>query len=362
MNGEGDLLSQAVAEVLTPVYGVDEEWPADKLQTKVVSYFANPAKKLETRQPWNKILQEYADKSMGTLFQVFAERPWFRDVDFLSVLDAGFRSAVPARVLNRVDNQALNEAVVAEYDKVYKSNMAGYIMWDACSEVTDGEEATKKIWNHLQKAWDNAKARVPDALDGDMLGYVEEFVRDWVRGTLAKLTLEVLNEDACAHLFTALMENMVLPVEFTTGLEEMPSDWKDAANAVVLEICALASAGELPDEPAEPPKKKKKTAASWEDDSHSSQKFPPNKFENPRAFAQATGQYGAAGGKGFRGRGRPRGHPRCVQGPECVGNPGDKCYRHTDGDVPGDIYCSCCWDIFAESDPTLEANYLRRRE
>ena len=24
----------------------------------------------------------------------------------------------------------------------------------------------------------------------------------------------------------------MLPVQFTTGLEEMPSDWKDAANAV----------------------------------------------------------------------------------------------------------------------------------
>lgn len=354
------MLSSACAEVLTPVYGVDEEWPAEKLQSKVVSYFQNPAKKLDIRQPWNKILKEYAEKSMGTLFQVFGERPWFRDVDFLSVLDAGFRSAVPARILSRVDNQTLNEAVVATYDEFYKTNMAGYIMWDCVSEVSDGDEGTKKIWTQLQKAWENAKARLPETLDGDMLGYVEEFVRDWVRGTLAKLTLEVLNEDACAHLFTALMDNMVLPVDFTTGLEEMPSDWKDAANAVVLEICALAAAGELPDEPAPPAKKRKKAAAaSWDEPAAANSKaFPPNKFDNPRAFAQAT----AYGGKGFRGRGRPRGHPRCVQGPECVGNPGDKCYRHTDGDVPGDIYCQACWDIFAESDPTLEANYLRRRE
>lgn len=375
-----DLLSQAVAEVLTRAYFYDEQYPADKLQAKVTSYFHKAGKSLDMRQPWQKLLTEYTDNAMGSLFQAFGEKPWFKDVDFLAVLDAGFRNAMPYRVLNSVDNNQLNSAVVTEYDKSYKRKIAWYIMYDKCAEVTASEDDAKKVCKILKTAWDNAKLRMPEYLEGDMLLYVEEFVRDWATGTISKLTLKVLNEDACAHLFAALMENMVLPTEFTLGLEEMPGEWKDRASAVVIEVCSLASVGELPEyQPVEPPKKKKKAAVNdWDEDPHQfpSQQGPPHKFDDPRGYAKYMQNIGMGkgmgkgigkgigkyGGKGLKGWRKPRGHPRCIQGPDCVGDPQDYVYRHSnDSVVKGDIYCASCWDIFAE-DETLEANYLRRHE
>ncbi|CAJ1345369.1 unnamed protein product, partial [Effrenium voratum] len=49
------------------------------------------------------------------------------------------------------------------------------------------------------------------------------------------------------------------------------------------------------------------------------------------------------------------GHPLCTQQEDCVGDAASALVQHVDDDVPGDIYCSACWAIFADADETLNA-------
>lgn len=363
-----EALRGAVLEVMGPVFPVEDEWTQEKLEEKVVGYFKNAAKKIETRQKWEVVLREYSEKALGTIFQVFGERPWFRTVDFLPALDAGFRRSVPARVLNKLADQVLTEAIVAEYERVYEHNIRGYVIWDAAAEHTNSEEAKKKVWTGLEKAYALSSAELPDQIEepDEVVKALHSLLEHWIHDLISRLgdsRDEYLPEDVAIQMFGSLVENNVLPSALTTQLGDVSSLLPH------IDACVRAAyAGEDPStpKPAQPSKKRKKAEEPEMPSSKVARKgggprqpgLPPSQMQMQNGGA--WGQKGKGGGKGKRGGGR--GHPRCVQGKQCCGSYEDCLYRHMDGDVRGDMYCQACWEQFYDADNTLEADFLRRHE
>lgn len=40
---------------------------------------------------------------------------------------------------------------------------------------------------------------------------------------------------------------------------------------------------------------------------------------------------------------------------DCLGDTNSALVQHLDNNVPGDIYCTACWAVFADADESLDA-------
>mmetsp|Transcript_43010 Transcript_43010/g.108097 ORF Transcript_43010/g.108097 Transcript_43010/m.108097 type:complete len:163 (-) Transcript_43010:50-538(-) len=71
----------------------------------------------------------------------------------------------------------------------------------------------------------------------------------------------------------------------------------------------------------------------------------------PAAAAEAVDEEGAAASEDEK---KPRRHPKCASGEECLGSPDDGLMQQTFLGTYGDLFCMSCWDMLKGADPSLE--------
>jgi len=372
--GDEDLVGPAVSEALAPVGHLEEEWDLSKLEKRIRQYFRNGAKGLEFEsKPWSELVEEYADKVFASIFQALSDRHWLSQADFLFVLDAGVKETFPARVLNGVPMHIFERAVLNANDRAFEEQRYLPLLWETIQENLQGPKIRKKSYDAFEEGRKNAAG-----CTGDEAGSpVATFLQAWIHNTIARLSADtggmpdsILEPQQCAYLFHALIGQGALPLPLVMEQGVPPPGWP-FVDQVVGQAYAQAGCG-VPHfmKGGGKSKGKGKAAgcgckgfggkaggkASYGANGNggcgaAGAKRAPS---GATAGSDAKRPKGDAGGKG-KGAGVVKCNPHCIQQEDCVGNSATDLVQHVDGDTAGDVYCSACWAVFADADPSLTA-------
>ncbi|CAK9033334.1 unnamed protein product [Durusdinium trenchii] len=406
-----DFLSAAVTQALEPILTQETEWDQAKLEKRVKQYFRNAAKNLEFNvKPWQELVEEYCDHVFASLFQALKERPWLTQVDFLMVVDAGVKELFPPYLLQHVPQLVFEQQVLSAHDRAFEEQRFAPMLWDTLFERIEDKAQKSRIYNALEAA------RKEAAMMSGEANAVENFLKAWVACSLremlsqSKVPLEQdLPPELCRDIFHALIEAGALPLPLTQ--EGVPPE-----SLVILDQAIEDGyAGNLPVPPAPTPKPKGKTApAAYRPPTQNSVYKEPRVPTSapvfngkggatlglPRPAVSVAKGAGAAKGAGqftprtpgwqnpfsSQGQKRPleqsfgggknggaappakwqkkpdlsqmnfaRGHHLCTQKEDCIGDNQSALVQHVDDGVPGDLYCTACWAVFADADETLNA-------
>lgn len=387
--GSEDLIGPALSEALAPVVHLELEWDAAKLEKRIAKYFRSGAKGLEfDSKPWSELVEEYADKVFASIFQALSDRHWLSQADFLFVLDAGVKETFPPEVLGGVPQNLFERAVLNANDRAFEEQRYLPMLWDTITEMLQGPKIKKKAYDAFEEGRKNAAGCTGDEA-GSSIG---TFLQAWVHNTIARLAEtsngmpdSILEPQTCAHLFHALVGRGAMPLPLVYECGEPPEGWPFIDQAVG-QAYAHAGCGMPMNMKGVKGKGKGKASgkASGKAPRSAAPRTPPM-GPAPPSKAAGRGGFGKAGGKAAGGADngtgtkralevpdiadakRPRAggkgkaggvevkNPHCVQQEDCVGTAETDLVQHVDGDVAGDVYCSACWNVFAEADPSLTA-------
>eukprot|EP00435_Cladocopium_sp_Y103_P036655 s2141_g9.t1 len=411
-NWQEDQLSAAVTQALEPILPQETEWDQAKLEKRVKQYFRNAAKNLEFHvKPWQELVEEYADHVFASLFQALKERPWLMQVDFLMVVDAGVKELFPPYILQHVPQVVFEQQVLSAHDRAFEEQRFAPMLWDTLFERIEDKQQKTRIYNAMEAARKEAATVTGEG------NPVEDFVKAWVACSLREvqsqcnLPLEqALPSDLCRDIFHALFEAGALPLPLTQ--EGQPPD----GLIIIDQAIEDGYAGTLPVPPA--PEKPKSWAGKSKASPGNAYRAPSsNVYKEPRASPTVAygNTYGQGQGKGGKGALRPAtaakgfapakaagpkgggftfgqkrpleqsfeaggggkanggkyapakwqktqqlpnlacGNPACTQMEDCLGDTNSALVQHLDNNVPGDIYCTACWAVFADADESLDA-------
>merc|ERR1711862_123288 len=86
---DSDQIATAVAETVAEIIQYETEWDDTKIEKHIRQYIRKSAKKLAFgQQPWQELVNEFADNFFASIFLVFSERTWLAYADFFVVVDA----------------------------------------------------------------------------------------------------------------------------------------------------------------------------------------------------------------------------------------------------------------------------------
>jgi len=213
--GEGgsSKLSDAIAEVAAAIAPMETEWDQAKLEKKLYEYFRKGAKGMEFRGALPKLVNEYADNVMGTVFSALGDREWLNSgqADFLLCLDAGVKESFPPRIVGRMQQAEFEQLVLGAYDRAFDEQRFCPILSEAVPQVVSGPKIKKKVWNSVDTGRKDAVAT--GTVD------VDEFTTQWINasvGHLAQATQgspkDTMEPELCTQLFTVLLEGNGLPL------------------------------------------------------------------------------------------------------------------------------------------------------
>ncbi|CAJ1390126.1 unnamed protein product [Effrenium voratum] len=385
-----DQLSAAVTQALEPIIALETEWDQAKLEKRIKQYLRNAAKNLDFQtKPWHELIEEFADQVFSSIFQALKERSWLPQVDFLMVIDAAVKELFPPYLLQSVPQQLFEQQVLHAHDRAFEEQRFAPMLWDVLFDKVEDKVVKNKIYNAFEAG---RKEAAMVSSEGDP---VEEFIKAWVACSLRELQgsvpEEALPRELCRNLFHELYEAGALPLPLTQEGGTPPDGILHVDQAI-----EDFSEGKLQAPPSKGLAKAKKPKAALPSPSQAwSASLPPVHVAPVRpayptpSLAPSKGGKAPSFGKGgngfnvFAGQKRPLdspgngkgkvsqpfaakrpkpapmlkavGHPLCTQQEDCVGDAASALVQHVDDDVPGDIYCSACWAIFADADETLNA-------
>lgn len=375
--GDEDHLTPAVSDALTPVAHLEQEWDVSKLEKRIRQYFRNGAKGLEFgSKPWSELLEEYADKVFASIFQALSDRHWLSQADFLLVLDAGVKETFPAHVLNGVPQHIFERTVLNANDRAFEEQRYLPLLWETIQAMLQGPKIRKKAYEAFEEG-----RKKSAGFTGDEAGSpIATFLQAWIHNTVAHLAASsngmpdsIIDPPTCSHLFHALIGNGALPLPLVAEQGMPPPGWP-FIDQVIGQAFAQAGCG-VPHFMKGGAKGKGKGKAGG----GCCGRGVGGKAGGKAAFGGAAGTtngngatkraHGGAsagagadakrprvdGGKGKGGGVVVKGNPHCVQQEDCVGNSDTDLVQHVDGDTAGDVYCSSCWAVFADADPSLTA-------
>lgn len=336
-------------------------------------------------------MEEYADKVFASIFQALKDRAWVLQADFVMVLDAGIRESFPPKLLKSVPQETFETCVLQAHDRAFEEQRFSPLLWDTIYEKVTDPNARKKGYSAIEEGRKAAAARGP--VDGTDM--VEDFVSSWINSSISLLAADcadletTLPCETAVSLFNALLEGGALPLPLIKESGPLPSEWpfvtvtmQDAYSTAAL----TASERPASSKPASAttrssrgkrPTKTQGGANSWEAQAN------PGGYGNSWSKGSAKGNGGWAqkrpstslsnggnAGASYSAASaakRPRpvahnavpsavgGHPLCTQQEDCIGDAHCALLQHLENDHKGDIYCSACWAVFADSDESLEA-------
>lgn len=372
--GDEDFLCPAVSEALAPVAHMEQEWDVAKLEKRIRTYFRNGAKGLEFgSKPWSDLIEEYADKVFGAMFQALSDRHWLSQADFLLVLDAGIKETFPAHVLNGVPGHMFETVVLNANDRAFEEQRYLPMLWETIAEMLQGPKIRKRAYDAFEDGRKNAAGCTGD----DAGSPIGTFLQAWIFNTIGRLSADsqgypdsIIEPPQCAQLFHALIGNGALPLPLVAEQGLPPPGWV-FVDQVVGQAYAQAGCGGFIKGGAKGKGKGKAGGgccgrggmggkgggkagfggAGATNGNGATKRAAPSVAG---AVADTKRPRGDSKGKG-KGAPAVKGNPHCIQQEDCVGNSETDLVQHVDGETPGDVYCSACWGVFADADPSLTA-------
>lgn len=393
---EQDIVGDAVTQALAPVLELETEWDSDKLHKRMKMYFRNAAKGLEfTTKPWNELVEEYADKVFASIFQALKDRQWVLQADFVLVLDAGIRESFPPKLLKPVSQEIFERCVLQAHDRAFEEQRFSPLLWDTISEKVTDANARKKAYTAIEEGRKQAAARGP--VDGTDM--VEDFVSSWINSSITLLAADCADLEAmlpcetAVSLFNALLEGGALPLPLVKESGPPPSEWpivtvtlQDAYTIAALTASERPASSKPASATASSSRGKRPAKTPGGANSRGTQAWATQ--ATPAGYGNSWSS-GVAKGKGGWAQKRPStslpnggnagaysspsaakrprpvahnavpsaigGHPLCTQKEDCIGDAHCALLQHLESGQKGDIYCSACWAVFADSDESLEA-------
>lgn len=334
-------------------------------------------------------------------------------VDFLMVVDAGVKELFPPYILQHVPQVVFEQQVLSAHDRAFEEQRFAPMLWDTLFERIEDKQQKTRIYNAMEAARKEAATVTGEG------NPVEDFVKAWVACSLREVQSQcgnlpldqALPSDLCRDIFHALFEAGALPLPLTQ--EGQPPDGLIMIDQAIED----GYAGTLPVPPA--PEKPKSTGKSKASPGNAYRAPSSNVYKEPRVAPSVAygnsyqgqggqGQGGQGGqGKGARAKGFPAkapgpkggtfntfgqkrpleqsfapsgggkanggkfgaakwqktqqlpnlacGNTLCTQMEDCLGDTNSALVQHLDNNVPGDIYCTACWAVFADADESLDA-------
>lgn len=369
MSYEEELLPDAVCEALAPVNHLEAEWESSKLEKRIRTYFRNAAKGLEFGvAPWQTLVNEYADKVFGSLFQALGDRPWLAQTDFLLCLDAGVKDTFPEQIIGRVPQALFERTVLGAHDRAFEEQRFTPILWDTTCAVVPEDKQRKKVY----KVLDEGRGEVATQRGGlgtaaQNSAEVEDFVSQWIHAAVRKLAksddpANIIDQRMFIRLVKALIQNGALPLALVSEIGLPPDNWPIVDHMVAQAYATAGNDG--------PPLglggggqggfgagRKGKAKGAGKGGNGKAPMY--DEFFEGGAVAEELQSFQAPPpakrGRFEAGGSQKTGNPNCTQAEDCVGGPNCRLFQHVDGEVRGDVYCDACWKVFAELDPSLQA-------
>eukprot|EP00928_Gymnodinium_smaydae_P003990 TRINITY_DN11402_c0_g1_i1.p1 TRINITY_DN11402_c0_g1~~TRINITY_DN11402_c0_g1_i1.p1 ORF type:complete len:417 (+),score=89.98 TRINITY_DN11402_c0_g1_i1:43-1251(+) len=356
-----ELIAPAVHEALGHIAHLENEWDIGKMEKRIRGYAKNASKGLAFgKNSWQELVNEYADAMFASIFQALGDRQWLNEADLLPVVDAGIKETFPEAELADVPQDEFERTVLQAHDRAFEEQRFASGSWDTIRHRVHEKKLQQKTYKALEEgrkiAAVNAQPQVAD------------FVNHWVHASVDSLRqicgpsfMQVLPEDTLTSLLHSLVEAGALPLALTAKASEageLPlEDWW--IGTVVSD--AYAGREMRPSSEATQHGGRGRWSGgggwkggSWNNDWNGSWKG--NSANDWGAQKRWAG--GAAANEPSAKRTRPsvaKGHPKCTQEEDCVGNPASQLLQHVDGEVHGDLYCADCWNVFASADASLKA-------
>jgi len=213
-----DLLGPAITAALEPVAHLEQEWDQTKLEKRVRGYFKNAAKGLEfNSQPWNVLVEEYADKVFSSIFQALSDRPWVVQADFLLAVDAGIKENFPKKTLAGIPGALFEAAVLNAHDRAFEEQRYAPLLWETLVAMFAelGPKGKKKMYEAFEEGRKDAGKSGADT--------VESFVQNWVAGSVTRMRRDCQHEELeeslpleeCVNFVEALIAAGSLPIGLT---------------------------------------------------------------------------------------------------------------------------------------------------
>eukprot|EP00931_Biecheleriopsis_adriatica_P006798 TRINITY_DN108151_c0_g1_i1.p1 TRINITY_DN108151_c0_g1~~TRINITY_DN108151_c0_g1_i1.p1 ORF type:complete len:421 (+),score=113.21 TRINITY_DN108151_c0_g1_i1:159-1265(+) len=363
---------------------MEVEWDQQKLEKRLRQYFKNAAKNLEFyAKSWQELIEEYADAVFASLFQALKDRGWLTQVDFLMVVDAAVKELFPRDLLAHVPQHIFERQVLQAHDRAFEEQRFAPMLWDVLFEKLPDKSTKNRVYNAFEAG--RKEAAIVSTGDGD--SPVEEFIHAWVGCSLTLLQEEspgiplekLLPKALCTEVLHCLLEAGALPLPLTSE-HGVPPEAGPQIDIVVEEAYMGTLQVKRPPrrrpvqkggEEKGAPKGGGKYNQAWSPpvrNTWGSSKSAAGKayFEGAQKRPADESWGGKNGGKGYgaqkwqkggKAKSAPvcKGHPKCTQAEDCIGNSTAALFQHVDEGVPGDIYCSSCWAVFADADESLNA-------
>eukprot|EP00913_Durusdinium_trenchii_P004463 g4142.t1 len=283
------------------------------------------------------------------------------------VVDAGVKELFPPYLLQHVPQLVFEQQVLSAHDRAFEEQRFAPMLWDTLFERAQ----KSRIYNALEAA------RKEAAMMSGEANAVENFLKAWVACSLremlsqSKVPLEQdLPPELCRDIFHALIEAGALPLPLTQegvppeSLVILDQAIEEPQGAPVFNGKGGATLG-LP-RPAV-------SVAKGAGAAKGAGQFTPRTpgWQNPFSSQGQKRPLEQSFGGGKNGGAAPpakwqkkpdlsqmnfaRGHHLCTQKEDCIGDNQSALVQHVDDGVPGDLYCTACWAVFADADETLNA-------
>jgi len=242
-----------INETVATFAHLETEWDQEKLEKKINEYFNKASKGIDFNRGLQEVLDEYAGNALSSMFASLGDREWLYGggVDFSLVLMAGAKDAIPASLLNTVEQEVFEQMVMQAHAVRYEDQRFGPILSEAVGNHISGPKIKKKVWTAFDEGRKSAFASGAETLD--------DFTTAWINSTLTQLAQEwgdltsFLEETVAVALFHALITANALPLSMVA--ENPPPEGYPLVDVLVAAVYAAAADGTLPQPP---PKKKQK--------------------------------------------------------------------------------------------------------
>lgn len=235
---------QAIEELASSVMDRETEYDAEKLAEKMRAYFRRGSKNmnLKSGEPWEKLVNEFADNIFTTVYTALGDREWLKDVDFQLCFDLAVQETFPGRVLKNVSPDEYMEVSMAAADRAIDEQRYGMARWETVSSNIEGKNTIKRVSHAVDEARGLARAKGAAS--------AEEFMRSWINFTCQKMAesiggdpSDVIEEEKAVQLFNALVQDNCMPLVLVE--DGLPEDGWDVIADAVSKAYSKAAGGKM---------------------------------------------------------------------------------------------------------------------
>lgn len=186
-------LTEKVWESVEPLgEGIDENWPLQEMNKRIVRYLYKGVPAAETlAEPFPKAVKAFIEAAVSNYNRACAEKPWFPDLDLCpAICAAAWEVAQASPRFPPVTPREIQELATLEYDHAFFKTKFDTAVWETVK--MSFEDADEKMHGKLhralagsfEKALEAAKACTRETKD---LKRVEAFLKHWMEDSMCRV-------------------------------------------------------------------------------------------------------------------------------------------------------------------------------